>query len=301
MKKSIILFKAIRFTGIPFLFRNIIQRNKVTILLFHDINIVTAKKTFSCLKRKYNLISLDEYLVAKSKRDLSTLPKKSLIITFDDGHIGNFELLELFENMKIPVTIFLCAGIINTNRHFWWKHEAIDCYKESLKAKTNDERLKTLSEEGFEQDKEFASPQALTKEQIVMMKPYVNFQSHTLFHPCLPMCRDEVAREEILLSKTILEEEYGLNVTAISYPNGDYSERDITIVKEAGYSCGITVDFGYNDASTDVFRLKRLSVNDTPDLNELIVKASGLWALIRTRNRRKQKIGCCDDDLVGGS
>ena len=79
--------------------------------------------------------------------------------------------------------------------------------------------------------------------------------------------------------------------TAIAYPNGDYSERDIELVKSAGYRCGVTVDYGFNTVKTDLFRLKRLSVNDTGNIDELAVKASGVWAFIKTRNGRKQGYG----------
>lgn len=123
------------------------------------------------------------------------------------------------------------------------------------------------------------------------MKHYVNFQSHTLFHPILPKCNNDEARVEICNSKEILEREYMLEINAISYPNGDYSERDILLAKEAGYKCGITVDFGFNSIKTDVFRLKRLSVNDTSNLDELIVKASGVWSFLKRKNGYKQEFG----------
>ncbi len=84
------------------------------------------------------------------------------------------------------------------------------------------------------------------------MRKCVNFQSHTLFHPILPNCSDEEARIEIINSKKKLEIEYGLVINSIAYPNGDYSERDILLAKEAGYKCGITVDFGFNTINTDV-------------------------------------------------
>ena len=113
------------------------------------------------------------------------------------------------------------------------------------------------------------------------MKHYVNFQSHTQYHPILPKCNKREARKEIFGSKEILENKYGLKINSISYPNGNYSERDILLLKEAGYKCGITVDFGYNTIETDIFRLKRLDVNDTDDINELIVKASGVWQFFR--------------------
>ena len=123
------------------------------------------------------------------------------------------------------------------------------------------------------------------------MKQHINMQSHTLFHPILPKCDSNEAKKEIFKSKEILENEYDLNINAISYPNGDYSDRDINFSKDAGYKCGITVDYGFNTKHTDLYRLKRLSVNDTDNIDELIVKASGFWAFLKTRNGRYQKYG----------
>ena len=88
-----------------------------------------------------------------------------------------------------------------------------------------------------------------------------------------------------------MEKEYGLKIDSIAYPNGDYSDRDIALAKEAGYECGVTVDFGYNTPRTDLFRLKRLSVNDTANFDELAVKASGVWQFFKTKNGRKQGFG----------
>jgi hypothetical protein len=53
------------------------------------------------------------------------------------------------------------------------------------------------------------------------------------------------------------------------------------MAQEAGYKCGITVDYGYNDLHTDLFRLKRISVNDGRSLDELIVKSSGCYAFLK--------------------
>ena len=122
-------------------------------------------------------------------------------------------------------------------------------------------------------------------------KQYVNIQSHTMFHPSLPKCSDSEARMEIFNAKKLLEKDYGLKINAIAYPNGDYSERDIELSKQSGYKCGITVDFGYNTIKTDIFRLKRLDVNDAGDINEFIVKSSGVWDFFKTRNGRKQDHG----------
>ena len=285
------IFRIIRLSGLPFLFREILQKNKISVLMFHDISKEIAEQTFNYLSKKYNIIHLNDFIEAIDKRDKNKIPKKALIITFDDGHIRNYEILPVVKKYNIPVTIFLCASIINTNRHFWFKFKNQLISISILKNKSNKEKLDILSKMGFEKDKEFDKPQALQKSHIDEMKNYVNMQSHTLYHPCLPKCDNDEARTEIFNSKEILERDYKLKINAISYPNGDYSERDILLAKEAGYKCGITVDFGFNTIKSDVFRLKRLSVNDTDDINELIVKASGVWAFFKTRNGRKQGFG----------
>lgn len=292
-----VLFKFLRYTGLPYLFREIIQRNRVTILLFHDISPEDADNIFGYLSRKYNIISLKNFIKALDRKDPSLIPQKALIITFDDGHKGNYRLLPIIKKYGVPITIFLCSGIIGTNRHFWFKHTPSGHSVEKLKKIPNKERLYLLKEEGFEQTKEFPSRQALSIEEIEKMKGRVDFQSHTMFHPCLPRCTHLEAKKEIFDSKYKLEHELQLNIFAISYPNGDYSDRDIRLCKDAGYKCGVTVDDGFNTIMTDPFKLKRLSLNDTNDLNELIVKSSGLWMFLKKVFSGKKKYGFTENPL----
>ena len=275
------VFKFLRYTGLPFLTRELIQRRKVTILLFHDIRLEDAEKSFSFLKKKYNIIGLNDFIEAVEYK--TSLPPKAAILTFDDGHLGNFKLVPLFKKLNIPVTIFLCSSVVNTNREFWFNYKNLPIGKNSLKIKSNRERLEILKKAGFDPLKELEKPSGLQKVHIEAMKEMVNFQSHTMFHPILPNCTNEEATQEIKQSKTDLEKNFGLNINAFSYPNGDYSIRDEIIVKDSGYKCAITVDCGYNNLESDLFRLKRLSVNDTGDINELSVKASGLWAILKNK------------------
>jgi len=281
MSVTKLVFFVFRFSLIPFFIREVIQRKSVTIILYHDIKPELAEKHFKILTKKYNIISLRNFLDAYKSGEVHRLGPKLLIVTFDDGRKDNYKLLPLFEKYKIPATIFLCAGVIDTYRHFWFKHVQgktnIDFYRKV----SNKSRLAILKNNGFEEIKEFADRQSLTRKEIDEMKEAIDFQSHVMFHPCLPYCSDEKAYEEIVHSKNILEDDYGLNIYAISYPNGDYCDRDIRIAKEAGYQCGITVDIGFNSQTTDLFRLKRFCIRDEADINELLVKASGLWAYLK--------------------
>jgi len=278
------IYFCIRYSGLPFIFREVFQKNKVTILFFHDIEPKVAEEVFRYLVSNYNVISLNNFFELYRRKE--KFPEKSLIITFDDGHQSNYDLVPLFKKYNIPATIFLCSGIINTNRHFWFKEalskEAhLSLTTEQLKKVPNSEKLQILKEIEFELEKEYESLQALSKKQICEMSPYVDFQSHTLFHPCLTQCDDSEAHNEIFISKRILEKEYSLVVNAIAYPNGDYSDRDIQLCMAAGYEFGLTTDFGFNTYNTDPFKLKRIYVYEkSSSINEIITHVSGVTDFI---------------------
>lgn len=275
-----LVFRILRYSGVAWFFREFIQCNKVTLLLFHDMKKQDAERNFAWLKSHYNLIGLNDYLDAVANG--SPLPAKAVVITFDDGHAGNYDLLPLIKRMQIPITVFLCSGVVGTNRHYWFRHsEEVTPELPRLKRLPEKERLERLKTMGFDELQQYSDRQALSKDEIMEMAPWVDFQSHTCFHPILPSCDDLTAENEIVNSKVQLENDFGFRIRSLSYPNGDYSDRDVEIAKQAGYECGVTVDAGYNDRNADLFRLKRVSVNDAKTLDELIVKASGCFILLK--------------------
>jgi len=278
----------------PTFFKILKQKKTVTILLFHDIMPETADMIFTYLIKNYNIISIKNFIEAQESGDCSKIPPYALIITFDDGYKNNFKLLNIIKKYRIPITFFLCSNIIDTYCHFWFKYQNLDRSKiPQLKKMTNSKRLEFLLKDGFNQNMEYSNRQALSLEEINEMKEFVDFQSHTMFHPCLPKCNYLEAKNEIFNSKTLLENILCREIIVMSYPNGDYSDRDIELCKQSGYKCGITVDYGFNTIFSDPFKLKRLSVNDTDNLDEFIVKSSGLWAFFKTLNGKKQKHGYC--------
>ncbi len=274
------LFKCLRYSGLPWLLRHTVQRRRVTLVMFHDLAPEAAERAFSFLQRAYRVISLSDYLLARQKQDPSLLPPRALVITLDDGHVRNRELLPIIQRLGVPITIFLCAGIVGTHRHFWFRFRNPQVRTEQLKRLPNQERLKVLAKAGFDPLSEHDEAQALSAQHIEEMRPWVNFQSHTLLHPCLPHCTDEEAWAEIAGSRQVLEDDFGLSINAIAFPNGDYNARDLALVQRAGYACAITVDFGYNTLRTDPYRLRRLSIDDTDNEDAVCVKASGLWTFI---------------------
>lgn len=280
-KHGLHVFTLIRYTGLPLIIRETLQRRKVTIILFHDINPIKADICFRELGKRYNIIPLEQYISARKKGSLKDLPPKSLIMTIDDGKRNNYALKELLDKHNVPITIFLCAAIVGTNKHFWFSHDMNGYNIEKLKKISNQQRLDFQKKYGFEQDKEYEDRQALSKKEIEELANKVDFQSHTLYHPILPECDDEEAYQEIAHSKELLETCYGMDISVLSYPNGDYGRREIDFAKKAGYECAITVDPGYNDLTTDLYKLKRFSIGDNSDVDELVVKASGIWQFLK--------------------
>jgi peptidoglycan/xylan/chitin deacetylase (PgdA/CDA1 family) len=259
------------------------QRRRITILVYHALPGSQARNHFQALRARYHLIALADYLCARAKGTVGHLPSKSLIITFDDGHRNNFELRQLLQELRLPITIFLCSGIVGTNRHYWWFHTRKASELAACKRMPDAERLALLSSRGYQQERDYPDRQALSRSEIDALKPWVDFQSHTITHPILPACSDEKAEREIRDCKAELERDYGFDIHALAFPNGDYTEREINLARKAGYSCALTLDSGFNDAHTDLFRLRRIPLPDKASISELLVKASGLWDLFNLR------------------
>ena len=280
-----IIFSSLYYIGIPFLLREVVERDRTTIVVFHAPSADAARGHFVALRKRYNIIPLADYLRARIDGRARKLPPKSLIITVDDGHRSNAQLKSLLQEMEMPVTIFLCSGIVGTHRHFWWLHTRSPSEAKACKQMTDAERLELLLSRDYHPEQEYPDRQALSKSEIEELKSLVDFQAHSVSHPILPACADEKAEYEIERCKTDLERLYGLKIEAFAFPNGDCSERDIVIARNAGYRCALTLDTGINDIDVDLFRLRRIPVPDDASVNELLVKTSGFWRRLKWARR----------------
>ncbi|PWE00281.1 polysaccharide deacetylase family protein [Marinilabilia rubra] len=285
-----LLFQNIRYSGISAFTRNTLQKRKVTILMFHQPNPVFFEKAILELGKRYNFISFDDFLNFQGGKT-EDLPTKSMIITLDDGWKSNFDLLPVIKKLRTPVAIFLMSGLIDTMFLPWFSFVDNRRKKESLKKVSDSGRMAELKHKGFEETREFSERVILNKDEIREMQAsgLVTFGSHTLFHPILPKCNDAKASREINLSKENIEAITGIECNLFSFPNGEYSERDIRLCQKAGYKAAVTLDVGFNKSGCDLYRLKRISVPDQGSISELLVKSSGLWAFVKTFLGRQKR------------
>ncbi len=274
-----LVFLFLRCSGLPWLFRELLQRYVVTIVVYHDLPAATAAAHFRALQARYHIITLHDYLRARTANQLDRLPSKALIVTLDDGHRSNYDLLPVLKACGVPVTIFLCSGVVGTRRHYWWLEVPGIAQAEGLKSLPDEDRLRALAEQGYYDEREYDSRHALSDTEIEEMKRTIDLEAHTITHPILPECGEKKAWDEIAGCKAALEERYGLRVSALAYPNGDYSPREVAMLKAAGYTCGLTIEPGYNEATTDLYHLRRIPLPDDATISEVLVKTAGVWAL----------------------
>lgn len=276
-----IFFALIRYSGIFKLYNKFILRRKVTIVLYHDPKPDVFNKHIKFLSKNFNFIPLDLLVNAIYKKDWTIIPNNSIVITFDDGHVGNFLLYDTIKKYNIFPTFYVCANIINTNRHFWWKELNHDLV-ESLKHNTNKYRLNYLYNKfNFKNTKEYPKRDALNMDELKKLSKTSIIGSHTCFHPILTCCDSNESNDEISLSKKIIEKITSKECLHFCYPNGDYNDEIIKQVKRAGYISARTIDVGWNDKNTNPFKLKITGISDDASINKLISQLTGITMYLR--------------------
>ena len=114
----------------------------------------------------------------------------------------------------------------------------------------------------------------LTTEQIQEMldSGLVSIESHTITHDMLTTLSTEEKRRQIIDSKKGLEEDYGIEVTTLCYPSGDYNDEVIEIAKEAGYDYALAMTGGtyFTSIHKNLYTIPRIYANRSMSLNEFI-------------------------------
>jgi len=161
-----------------------------------------AQNGYQSISPEHLVASITGSGVAQSRQ----LPEKSVLLTFDDGYENFYtHAYPILKKYGYTALIFMLAGYID-NWNLW-------------EAKISRERFKHLSRKQIQKlsDKGFW------------------FGSHGVNHLFLTRQRDSLAKQEIQLSKSILEEILGKPTQFFSYPYGNYDARIARFVREAGY------------------------------------------------------------------
>jgi len=92
---------------------------------FDPFHLCVSKKNFAsqieALRSVGEILPLRELVVALRKGELSTLPKRTFCLTFDDGYLDNWRAAyPILAESEAPATFFIVSGALGRERNYWW-------------------------------------------------------------------------------------------------------------------------------------------------------------------------------------
>jgi peptidoglycan/xylan/chitin deacetylase (PgdA/CDA1 family) len=272
------------------------------------------KKQIDYLKRKgyrfSNISDMVSSVNAGEKLD------KSVVLTFDDGLRNNHRnAYQIMKNTGARGCLYLVSDLIGEGKIIWTDYvetvirnnlgslfqfyyednvinynlndnessqAAMMDIKQKLRQLPDKDRHEHLAQfyqyELKEIPREF---DMLTWEQIRQLDQNIlEIGSHTRRHPnCENLISDDEMKDEILDSKTDIEENTGYQVRHFCYPAGSYNNRVIEKVKEYGYESAVSTDYGFVDNNSDLYKLERMEA--TLQLSVFKARISGSYGFFR--------------------
>lgn len=204
----------------------------------------------------YNTLTLSD--LGRALDNGVKVPRRSVIITFDDGHRDNYEnAFPVLERYNLKATVFVVADFIGR-------------------------------EAGWQRRENIAEPLLSWNQIYQMQKKGITFASHTCTHPMLNKIDPDKARYEIKVSREKLEQGLGAPVESFCYPYGEFNQEVTAMVKEAGYIVACSTDHGNCHSKEDAYRLKRVFIWPDTSLWRFIYYLSRLYDWEKTRKRRRK-------------
>lgn len=212
-------------------------------------------------------------------------PKGAVLLTVDDGWQSNVtNVVEVANRYKVPVTIFVSTTPVEEGAYWWsyvqqaYKKGLIRFSKKELKKMPDETRLGVLKEI---KKKIFPGRDAMTVDQVksIAASPYITIGSHTVTHPILINCNEMKVYEELKLSRQKLESWIGEEVAYFAYPNGDYSQREVQVLKTLNYRLAFSSQPQYLTPKLlkDNFTLPRFGFLEGASSAENICRMAGIW------------------------
>ncbi len=257
--------------------RRLTGASHTCILLYHRVNDESEDPLTASLRRfAEHMIAVQNYYrvvptasIVAAVAAKQGLSRQSIAIHFDDCYRDVYtNASRILAQLKFPACCFISSGYVGTDRIF--PHDAEKCpfRMENLRA----EDLGNLISRGFE------------------------VGAHTVNHRDLGQTNHEETTNEVVQSKSDLEQFLGRTVTLFSYPYGEQkniSEDAIDVVRRSGHEALFSAYGGYVDENSDLYDLPRWSVSSRFRPLDLLMEIEGLsiaawkrrWS--RTSSRRR--------------
>ncbi|MBU3180176.1 polysaccharide deacetylase family protein [Clostridium psychrophilum] len=231
-------------TNLSFKYNN----ESVPVLMYHSIGtsklnpyvVSTARLNLDMKYLKDNgftTLSTDELydFMVKNK----PLPKKSVLITFDDCYEDNYtNAFPILKKYNFKATIFVITGFLDKGKQF-----------------LTSTQLKEMQKNG------------------------IDIESHTNLHQKLGTYTYASQLKILKTSKEYLEKTLHKNVKYISYPHGSYNLDTLKAVNAAGYKMAFTTNGRWTSISNGILSLNRVFISGFHHSNSFKTRVNHSWYL----------------------
>jgi peptidoglycan/xylan/chitin deacetylase (PgdA/CDA1 family) len=293
-------------SGISFKLAGLLSASRLAILIFHrvraDVDPLFAQepdaehfdRLMELVAQNFNVLRLSD---VPTLLCLKKLPRRALVITFDDGYADNAEVaLPILKRHGLTATFFVASGFLDGKR--MWNDSVIECVRRTERDALDLSelelgymtlgslverracidallpRLKYLDANGRAKALEslqratgvdsLPSDLMMRSDQVrELHRSGMEIGAHTVSHPILTTLSGHDAEREVADSRDQLQEITRAPVTAFAYPNGkpkrDYDRSHVELVKRLGFRVAVSTASGAASAGDDLFELPRFT------------------------------------------
>jgi peptidoglycan/xylan/chitin deacetylase (PgdA/CDA1 family) len=256
---------------------------------------VEFRAQMELLAREFHPLSLDD--IVKRFHAGEDLPKRSVVVTFDDGYADNYEVaMPILDQFSISAVFYATVDCVENRKLPWpsrlrfaFRNTKLTAWSDALSKSWNlcDQphreeaylaacdaccQLSGPAQEEFVKRIEQALQTCLPVESGSLMMTYDQLRglvlhghivgSHTMTHPNMAQLRQEEAHRELAESKRQLELRLGMRINHFSYPcpalSPHWSEQTVEQSRALGYETAVTTNSGLTRRGDNLLRLKRV-------------------------------------------
>lgn len=215
----------------------------VPVLMYHEVSpsphpsfrryTVTVReftRQMRCLAAfGYQAIDMDA--LVRARRGQGALPKRPVLITFDDGFQGCADhAVPVLRAHKFTAVFYLVAGLMGKTSRWMLPELGLELALMSW------ETARALVADGFQ------------------------CGAHTVTHPRLTGLDPARCRAELVDARSRLEAELGRPIAHLAYPYGSYDRAVQAVAAEAGYVTACSTQAGLSRADDDPLALHRVTI-----------------------------------------
>jgi peptidoglycan/xylan/chitin deacetylase (PgdA/CDA1 family) len=248
---------------------------------------------------------MDE-LIARTQTQISGQNEGLVALTFDDGLRNHGEVAyPILKRLRVPATFYLCADLLDKPGSIWtWEiysrlgrlkevdqkrflnQAGVYCDLEGIvhwmktipvaRREQIEKEIHDLTPEFQFTPSERDSFELMSWKTIQNLDPdLITIGSHTATHIDLPQAEPERLVRELSLGKESLELRLGRKIEHFAYPNGNFNERVLPVVKKY-YASAVTTNPGVVKQGDNPLLLNRIHAEfDLPRFSwELAANAS---------------------------